>query len=158
MSYIKNNLSSKENVIQEAKVSKIYVFIRPILIVGLPVWFICSRIPDENAVLGIITCGILLLISMIFRGIIILLTTEIALTNQRVIMKWGLIKRNTIETFLDKVEGIKVNQSLFGRFLNYGSVAISGTGGNGTPAPGISSPVKFRNAVNEFIQNRNNTM
>ena len=48
--------------------------------------------------------------------------TEIAVTNRRVIYKKGLIRRQTNEMNMDKVESVKIDQSIIGRMLDYGNV------------------------------------
>jgi len=76
-------------------------------------------------------------------------TTEIAVTNKRIIYKRGLITRHTAEMNMDKVASVDVDQSLFGRLLNYGSVHILGTGGvHGIERlERIGSPIALRNAI-----------
>ena len=82
------------------------------------------------------------------------LTTELAITNKRVIAKFGLISRSTIEINLQKIESIQVNQGILGRIFNFGSIVVSGAGNPQAPIPGISSPLQFRR---EFVdtQERN---
>ena len=75
---------------------------------------------------------------------IIYRTTELAITNKRVIAKTGLIQRRTIEMFLEKIESIQVDQSVFGRMFNFGSVIISGTGVHSAPFKSISDPLALR--------------
>lgn len=76
-------------------------------------------------------------------------TTELAFTNKRVIAKIGFISRQTIELNISKVESIQVNQGVFGRIFNYGSLLISGAGNPQAPIPGISDPMSFRRAFME---------
>ena len=64
---------------------------------------------------------------------IIYVTTELAITNKRVIAKTGLFQLRTIEIFLEKIESIQVDQSVVGRMFNFGSVVISGTGVHSAP-------------------------
>jgi len=71
-------------------------------------------------------------------------TTELAITNKRVIAKTGLIQRRTIEMFLEKIESIQVDQGVFGRLLDFGSVIISGTGVQSAPFRNISDPLALR--------------
>ncbi len=71
-------------------------------------------------------------------------TTELAITNKRVIAKFGLISRSTIEINIQKIESIQVNQGILGRIFNFGSIVISGAGNPQAPIPGISDPMKFR--------------
>lgn len=71
-------------------------------------------------------------------------TTELAITNKRVIAKFGLISRETIEINLQKIESIQVKQGILGRIFNFGSIVVSGAGNPQAPIPGISNPLQFR--------------
>jgi uncharacterized membrane protein YdbT with pleckstrin-like domain len=74
-------------------------------------------------------------------------TTEIAVTNRRVIYKTGLIQRHTAEMNMDKVESVLVDQSILGRILGYGTVHIRGTGVGLENLRYVSSPISLRNTV-----------
>src|SRR5262245_44903710 len=76
-------------------------------------------------------------------------TTELAITNKRVIAKFGFISRRTIEININKVESIQVDQTLLGRVFNYGTLVVSGAGNAQAPIPGISDPIQFRKAFVE---------
>lgn len=71
-------------------------------------------------------------------------STELAITNRRVIAKFGFIRRSTVEMNLTKVETLEVHQGIAGRIFNYGSLVISGGGNAQAPIPGISDPLAFR--------------
>src|SRR5438132_322469 len=47
-------------------------------------------------------------------------TTEIAVTDRRIIYKTGFVYRETSEMNMDKVESVDVDQSIPGRILDYG--------------------------------------
>ena len=79
-------------------------------------------------------------------------TTELAVTNFRVIAKRGLIQRETVEQILNRVDSIEVSQSLLGRVLDYGSIMITGTGVTHTPLAMIADPLGFRRAVHMAIE------
>ena len=77
--------------------------------------------------------------------------TEIAVTNRRVIYKCGFISRTTAEMHMDKIESVKVDQSILGRILDYGKVTVQGTGA-GTGSLGkidepIAAPLELRNHI-----------
>jgi uncharacterized membrane protein YdbT with pleckstrin-like domain len=74
-------------------------------------------------------------------------TTEIAVTNSRVILKRGFIRRHTIEMNMDKVESVDVDQSLLGRLFNYGNITVRGTGSSFEPLKMIDHPLRFRSQV-----------
>src|SRR5688572_31727842 len=78
---------------------------------------------------------------------IVYTTSEFAVTNKRVVIKVGWLRRRTVETMLSKVEGINVEQSIIGRLLGYGSIIITGTGGSQEPFRNIGDPFEFRRQV-----------
>jgi uncharacterized membrane protein YdbT with pleckstrin-like domain len=74
-----------------------------------------------------------------------------AVTNKRVLIKTGLIRRHSLETLLSKIESIGVAQSILGRILGFGTIVISGTGGSKEPFHKIADPMQFRRRVQEQI-------
>ena len=74
-------------------------------------------------------------------------TTEVAVTDRRIIYKIGFIKRRTIEMHMDKVESVDVDQTILGRMLNYGDITIRGTGETMETLRAIDHPLEFRNHV-----------
>jgi len=86
-----------------------------------------------------------------FMTYITYISSEFGITNKRVLIKTGFISRNSLEILLNKIESIKVNQSIPGRVLGYGSLIISGTGGSKDPFFNIPKPLNFRRIVQEQI-------
>ena len=76
-------------------------------------------------------------------------STELAVTNKRVICKFGFVRRETVEININKVESIQVHQGILGRMFDFGSLVISGGGNPQAPIPGISNPMGFRRAFME---------
>jgi uncharacterized membrane protein YdbT with pleckstrin-like domain len=74
-------------------------------------------------------------------------TTEIDVTDRRIVYKRGLIRRHTVEMNMDKVESVDVDQTILGRFLNFGNVTIRGTGAGIEPLFNVEAPLQFRNHV-----------
>lgn len=74
-------------------------------------------------------------------------TTELAVTNLRVIFKTGFIRRCTVEMNMDKVETVKVDQSVLGRLLGYGTLHVLGTGRGIEHLHAVASPLALRNAI-----------
>ncbi|SFZ73653.1 PH domain-containing protein [Chitinimonas taiwanensis] len=71
-------------------------------------------------------------------------STELAITNKRVIAKFGFISRSTVELNINKIESLQVHQTLLGRLFNFGSLVIAGAGEPQAPIPGIARPLEFR--------------
>jgi len=74
-------------------------------------------------------------------------STELAVTDHRVIYKRGLISRYTIEMARSKVESVDVVQSILGRILNYGTILVRGTGGSLEPFRNVEDPLRLRSAI-----------
>lgn len=126
-SYVESALTRGEQVVYQGKVS--IWSLAPLLIVGL-------------IFLAIYGLGLLFWVAAAIRYF----TTELAITNKRVIAKFGLISRSTIEINLQKIESIQVKQGILGRIFNFGSIVVSGAGNPQAPIPGISNPLQFRRA------------
>ena len=99
---------------------------------------------------GSILLGIVLLpafgigLILLVRVWLIYRTTELAITDKRIIAKRGILHHTSMELRLDKIESIQVDQPLLGRLLNYGAVTLAGTGGDKTPIESIRDPVEFQ--------------
>lgn len=93
--------------------------------------------------------GVIVAVIFLLSPYIQYITSEYAVTNKRVIVKVGLIRRQTLETLLQKIEAISVDQSVLGRILNYGTITITGTGGTRESFMNIADPLGFRRAVQE---------
>jgi membrane protein YdbS with pleckstrin-like domain len=74
-------------------------------------------------------------------------TTEIVVTDRRIILKRGLIRRHTVEMNMQKVESVDVDQTLLGRIFDYGNVTIRGVGSSFETLRMIDSPLKLRTTV-----------
>lgn len=78
---------------------------------------------------------------------IIKATTEIAITNKRLVYKRGLVARYVGEMNIDRIEGVNVVQGVFGRMFDYGRVMVRGMGVGEVVLPPIAAPIKFRKAI-----------
>jgi uncharacterized membrane protein YdbT with pleckstrin-like domain len=81
------------------------------------------------------------------RMMVVQATTEIAVTNSRIIYKRGLIARYIGEINIDRIEGVNILQSVWGRILNYGRLAVRGMGIGEVILPPIANPILFRQAI-----------
>ena len=97
----------------------------------------------EYAAYALALVAVVLLIQQWFQWWV----TEIAVTNRRIIYKTGLVRRQTNEMNMDKVESVKIDQSIIGRMLDYGNVKILGTGEGFETLRTIPSPIELRNSI-----------
>lgn len=80
-------------------------------------------------------------------------TSELVITDRRVLIKVGFIQRQTFEMFISKIESVAVTQGMLGRFFNYGTVEIRGTGGSSESFATIVAPLQFRDAI-QLVQSQ----
>jgi hypothetical protein len=80
-------------------------------------------------------------------AIVTVRTSELVITDRRVLIKVGFIQRHTFEMFISKIESVAVFQSMLGRLFNYGTVTIRGTGGSSESFTTIAAPLQFRDAI-----------
>lgn len=84
---------------------------------------------------------------MWLRAWITVASTELVVTDRRVIHKVGFIARKTREMNREKVESIDVDQSIMGRLLGYGTIIVHGTGSSWEPFASIADPLGFRSLI-----------
>ena len=101
--------------------------------------------------IAVLVAAVLILVLglyQIVRAWFTCVTTEIIVTNRRIIFKTGFISRNSIEMNLDKVESVVVNQGILGRILDFGTLVIRGVGAGLEPVANVAAPIEFHKHVN----------
>lgn len=86
-------------------------------------------------------------IGILFSAAVTVKTSELVITDRRVLIKVGFIQRHTFEMFISKIESVAVFQSVLGRLFDYGTVEIRGTGGSAESFATIAAPLPFRDAI-----------
>jgi len=76
-------------------------------------------------------------------------TSEFTVTDKRLIVKIGFIRRQTHEIFISKLESVSVDQGILERMFDAGTIITSGTGGTKQKFPNVSTPLKLRSAIQE---------
>jgi len=147
MSYVEKHLMPGEQIEYRANLHWL-VFILPtlLLIAGILLYSLGGNFLKILALIlfvGVLVTGL--------SAVIERRTSEFAVTNKRVLIKTGLIRRHSLETLLSKIESIGVAQTLLGRILGFGTIVISGTGGSKEPFHRIADPMMFRRRVQEQI-------
>jgi uncharacterized membrane protein YdbT with pleckstrin-like domain len=120
MSYIQNNLITDEHIVFETKYHWIIYF----SFQGLFTLFIAPLIKQ--------------------------MSNEFAVTNKRIVVKQGIIARDTLEMNLSKIESVQVEQSFWARMFGYGTIIIIGTGGTREVFTNIAKPILFRRKFQEM--------
>lgn len=92
--------------------------------------------------------GLILLIGSTMRQS----ATELAITNRRLIAKYGLISRSTFEIMINRVTGVNFDQTMMGRLLGYGTVLVHGAGGDISPFDVLANPQLFQRALMDVVE------
>ena len=141
MSYIKNNLMPSETIVHDAQVHwLIYGPTLAAFIGGVAVCF--SQVPAAPFFGGV---AILISVPMAVGAFVTRHSFELAVTSRRVIARKGIISRETVEINNSKIESVMVDQSILGRLFDFGTVTVSGSGGNKAVIPCVDGPIEFRN-------------
>ncbi|HXB20787.1 MAG TPA: PH domain-containing protein [Candidatus Solibacter sp.] len=106
-----------------------------------------TRIYTYIALAGLLLALIAVIVPLIKRR-----SVECIVTNQRIIIKTGLLRHRTTEMFLNRVESVSVDQSVWGRMLNYGNLTLHGAGGTPEPFNRIAKAREFQREVQEQIK------
>ncbi len=151
MKYVEQVLQPGETVAYATSLHWL-VYLRPIVLLVLSVLSLIAT----SAVTALIAAYALKIIALLLglfalaSGLDALIrrsTTELAVTDRRVIYKTGIFRRHSMEMNRSKVETVGVNQSILGRVLGYGTVIVRGTGGSFEPIPFIGDPLTFRSHI-----------
>jgi uncharacterized membrane protein YdbT with pleckstrin-like domain len=152
MGYLDDHLLPDERVVHRARTHWV--------ILGWPIALVVSGVaglialylrfaPELYWVAGAVVAGVGLTLA-VGPGLRYV-TTEFAITDKRVLAKYGLVRRQSLETLLSKIEAIGIAQSVGGRLLGYGTVTITGTGGTRETLPMLAAPLDFRRRVQAQI-------
>jgi uncharacterized membrane protein YdbT with pleckstrin-like domain len=93
--------------------------------------------------LGLFVIGVVLFLMMALH----MITTDFAVTDQRVVLKRGWLTLHTQELAVSNIEEVRVEQTLIGRLFGFGRVIITGTGEGVILLPPMAHPIDFRRAI-----------
>ena len=145
MNYIDKILLSDEKLIYRSHPHWI-IFFRPVISLLLA---ICAFY--WGLILMADLAGLITLLSCL-SALMVYYTSEFGITNQRVIIKLGFIRRYSFESALNRIEAVEVEQSILGRLLDYGTIRIRGVGGSAELFPAVPNPLLFRHKVQTQIE------
>lgn len=138
MSYVKNNLGPGEEVVYQGQTH---------WAIGLP-WFVLGAFFLPGGADGAAIATVFFLVGAL-RIVLARLMYEYAITNRRVVMKRGIVFRDTVELNLGKVESASIKQGILGRILGYGILIVRGSGGTSGTYRYLARPLEFRRVLQE---------
>ncbi|MGE3164608.1 MAG: PH domain-containing protein [Planctomycetota bacterium] len=154
MSYVKRALVGEETVLHTGQIHwSVFFFSATLLAAAGALAAATVTLFSANsgslalaAGLGSGACLVGALLDFVWAALRVV-STEVAVTTQRTIVKTGLLRTDTAELNHRQLESIEVTESLLGRMLGYGSLRLHGTGGGITQIANLSAPLDFRRAA-----------
>jgi uncharacterized membrane protein YdbT with pleckstrin-like domain len=163
VSYVQKTLIAGETVLYRAHLHWVVLFWHAVIgvismLAGLVLLagtlVTTGRDLGRGGTAAVIGGAVLFLAGLVYLmvGVLKRRSTEIAVTNKRVLIKTGFFSRKTTEIFLSKIESVVVDESLTGKTLGFGTVTVRGTGGTPEQFERIAEPLEFRRRVQAQIE------
>ena len=142
--YIDRNTHSGETIEYRGQMSWPAALLRGVLLVIFALYLGAVSLTGASGVVG------LLAIADLIRGVILQRTAEYAVTDRRVIGKYGIIRRQSVDVLFTSISGLSTTYSFFGRLFRYGTVVVNGAGTRSL-LHNISKPRDFEAAVHRRL-------
>jgi uncharacterized membrane protein YdbT with pleckstrin-like domain len=147
MTYSEESLGQNEKLIYQARFHPLYYIAAWISFIIFLVIAIGSIIYTEGitmwVLLGVCAAGLAALATWMKP----IWTTEIVVTNHRLVLKRGWISRSTTELQLKNIEEVNFHQGLLGRIFGFGKIVVHGTGVDDLILPNIAQPTDLVKAI-----------
>jgi uncharacterized membrane protein YdbT with pleckstrin-like domain len=143
-----NDLLADETIVYEGKLHW-GLFVLPALILIAALGAAGPLTLAHHGPIAAVICGVALIFFL--PSLIRYQTNGLTLTNRRVISRSGAASRRSIDIALSKIEGVSVDQDMFGQVFNYGTLVVRGTGGGIEKFQKLSSPGNFSKYLHQQI-------
>jgi hypothetical protein len=149
--YLQSLLGESERILLVGR-QHLVVVMRPLLVDILAVLILLGLITVLLVPVfppGMLAYGLLLFpLAGIVRELLVWWNRQYVVTNRRVIHISGVFNKNVIDSSLEKVNDVKMEQSFFGRLLGYGDVEILTASELGVNLfRRIENPVRFKTVM-----------
>ncbi len=103
----------------------------------------------SHIIFRVVSFGFLMIgLTQFASAVVIRATSEMAVTDRRVIYKRGLVARKVADMRVENVESVDVNQTILGRIFHYAGIEIKGTGVGDIKLPKYTAnAVNFRKSI-----------
>ncbi|WP_129671959.1 PH domain-containing protein [Candidatus Chloroploca sp. Khr17] len=171
MNYVDSLLSRGEQIVYVAR-QHIFVLISNILaelsmIALLVAAGVASHVAFDTSqpVMSDLTASSLILLISITMSLVVLVsgfidylrwtTEQYVVTDRRVIQVQGVLNKRVTDSSLEKINDVELRQSIFGRMMNFGTVAIlTASGSEGLSVMDrIADPLAFKRAMMDAKHN-----
>jgi|TARA_R110002126_G_scaffold110918_1_gene248332 uncharacterized membrane protein YdbT with pleckstrin-like domain len=137
---------SKQRVIYQARLHWI-LFVWPVVLLLTGLWLSFASVSFREV-------GVLAIFIAIAWGGLMWLTyqfSSLTIKEKQVILRSGILVRQTIDIPLSKIESIDIRQSILGSLFRYGSLLITGTGGTRQWMGYVAKPLTCRRHIEQLM-------
>ena len=160
MSYVKKALAPNERVVLSARISPTLLVLPFIfLLAGFALFLngliFLSKHSDTLGMQGwvLFSIGMLLILAafvIMVQYIVLVQTTEFAVTNHRLIGRQGLFRRRPFELPIPDLQSVSAHQNPLGRILNFGRITITGSNVKPETFRILQNPTRLQNQINQI--------
>lgn len=79
--------------------------------------------------------------------------SSLTVKEKQIVLRSGILVRQTLDLPLSKIESIDIRQSIVGALLGYGSLEITGTGGTRQTVNYLAKPLTCRRYIEQMMHN-----
>jgi uncharacterized membrane protein YdbT with pleckstrin-like domain len=158
MSYLRNLLGEGEEIVFSTRQHwfiPLFHVLTEIVLIGLliavaaivPAAF--PQIPAQLVYFGAAALGIIVLLSAL-SDILRWRNEQFVITDRRVLQLQGVVNKNVLDSSLEKINDVQLEQSWLGRVLNYGDLQILTASEEGiNRMHAIEGPIEFKRAMQD---------
>jgi uncharacterized membrane protein YdbT with pleckstrin-like domain len=146
VAYIRSQLTEGETIKRMAEIH--FGIYWKTVVVGIFTLFLFMTITNLGYLFALVT---------LVMGAIAWLTKHfliLALTDRRIFVRYGIIRLDTVQLRLSRIESVELERTIIGQILGYSTVVITGTGSRVTYVPFVAHGEAFRKEINEFLMKR----
>jgi uncharacterized membrane protein YdbT with pleckstrin-like domain len=149
MNYLRRHLMPNEQLVAQTELHWI-IFFSTTIYSCLFLIYLAYRPKGMPAIMDI--GGFIFIVILWLNVLIRYLNTEYAISKSRILMKQGFIQTRTYDLLVSRIESVQLHQSLLAKIFGYGTVVMTGTGGDQIRFIDIADVVPFYQKVLEQNQ------
>tara|TARA_E500000178_G_C16581359_1_gene556203 strand:- start:18 stop:449 length:432 start_codon:yes stop_codon:yes gene_type:complete len=139
-------MAQQEKFIYQARLHWV-IFIWPVAFALFGVWFGLHMPALQQISLFLVGAGVV----WFFLMWLTYHFSSLTIKKKQVILRKGILVRQTMDIPMTKIESIDIKQSIIGTLFQYGSLVITGTGGTQQWMTYVSKPLTCRRYVEELM-------
>ncbi|MBR6355558.1 MAG: PH domain-containing protein [Alphaproteobacteria bacterium] len=148
MHYVAKHLSNNEEICYVAKIHWVDYF-RVICYNIYYLLCVLFALAMSGNMVIILLMLVILLVGDLYFYLMHYHFLEMVITNKRVVLKTGIISVHTEELIIKEIETIEIEQTFWGRILNYANIYFTGKGSSAVEFATVKNPSEIKQIVED---------